>query len=171
MIAVVNDANILIDLIDLDLVDQFFKLDWEFHCTDLIIDNELYEEQKAMLIPYIAKGKLIIQKVTDEDLLVIIKMQIISKRLSDKDCSALLFAQKLKASLITSDNVLRNCAKDYQIDVHRHLWVFDALVRHRIISPINAIGKLNELNRRNPKLKIPERDCEERIKTWSQMKL
>ena len=47
MIVVVNDANILIDLIKLQLLEAFFDIDWEFHTTDLIIENEFYDEQKA----------------------------------------------------------------------------------------------------------------------------
>jgi len=53
MIVVVNDANILIDLIKLQLVEAFFNIDWEFHSTNLIIENELYDEQKEQLQPYI----------------------------------------------------------------------------------------------------------------------
>jgi len=53
MIVVVDDANILIDLIKLQLVEAFFNMPWEFHSTDLIIENELYDEQKLQLKPFI----------------------------------------------------------------------------------------------------------------------
>jgi len=45
MIVVVNEANILIDLIKFQLVEAFFNINWEFHSTNLIIENELYDEQ------------------------------------------------------------------------------------------------------------------------------
>lgn len=166
MTVVVNDANILIDLIKLELVGYFFRLDWEFHCTDLIIENELYNTQKAILIPYIDSGKLQIQAVSGDDLLKIISMQSETPQLSDKDCSALLFAKKLNASLITSDNALRKAAKKRHIEVHGHLWVFDALIAQGLITPGFAIYKLNELGAVNPKLQLPRRDCEERIERW-----
>jgi hypothetical protein len=51
MIVVVNDANILIDLIKFDLLVAFFEIRWEFHSTNLIIENELYNEQKEKLQP------------------------------------------------------------------------------------------------------------------------
>lgn len=166
MIVVVNDANILIDLIKLELVECFFKLDWEFHCTDLIIENELYDDQKAILIPYIKSGKLQIQAVSGEDFLKIISMQTETPQLSDKDCSALLYAQKLNASLITSDNALRKCAKARHVEVHGHLWVFDALIDQDCITPGLAIDKLNELGTVNPRLQLPRKECEERIELW-----
>ena len=36
---VVNDANILIDLVELELLPHFFDLEFEFQTTDLIIDE------------------------------------------------------------------------------------------------------------------------------------
>jgi len=111
MKVVVNDANILIDLIKLDLLEHFFSLNWEFHSTDLIIDNELYDSQKLALEPYIIFGRLLIQKISADDLITIMEMQAENPKLSDKDYSALLCAQRLNASLVTSDNALRMFAQ------------------------------------------------------------
>jgi len=41
---IVNDANILIDLVELKILPYFFKLEFEFRTTELIMD-ELLEEQ------------------------------------------------------------------------------------------------------------------------------
>jgi hypothetical protein len=40
---IVNDANILIDLVELQLLPQFFALEFEFYTTTLILE-ELLEE-------------------------------------------------------------------------------------------------------------------------------
>jgi hypothetical protein len=56
MIIVVNDANILIDLVKLQLVEPFFRIPWEFHSTSLILENENYK----MLIS--KKDKMLKQK-------------------------------------------------------------------------------------------------------------
>jgi len=101
-----------------------------------------------------------------EDILSIMELQKLKPQLSDKDCSALYCAQKLNASLVTSDNPLRKFAKQINIDVHGHLWVFDALIEWHCITPQNAINKLKELNRINSKLNLPKNECEERIKKW-----
>jgi len=36
MILLVNDANILIDLLKIDLLAAFFRLSYEFHVTDFV---------------------------------------------------------------------------------------------------------------------------------------
>lgn len=169
MIVVVNDANILIDLIKLQLVEAFFNINWEFHSTNLIIENELYDEQKQQLQPYIENGKLIIQELDVEDMIRIMTIQAQKPQLSDKDCSALHCAQKLDGLLITSDNTLRKFAKIKKVEVHGHLWVFDALQEHQCLSPQNAIIKLNELNTINAKLNLPKKECDARIEKWRKL--
>jgi len=167
MIVVVNDANILIDLIKLQLVNAFFNINWQFHSTNLIIENELYDEQQLQLQPYIENGKLIIQKLDVNDIIAIMDIQSQKPQLSDKDCSALHCAQKLNASLVTSDNTLRKFAKILNVEVHGHLWIFDALLEQKCITPNNAIIKLAELLTINPKLNLPEKECEGRIAIWN----
>jgi predicted nucleic acid-binding protein len=103
-----------------------------------------------------------------DDMLNIMSIQAQKPQLSDKDCSALHCAQKLKASLITSDNPLRKYAKEIKVEVHGHLWVFDALLEHNCITTEIAISKLNELNTINSKLKLPEKECKARIEKWKQ---
>lgn len=43
---VINDANILIDLVKLDLLDLFSNLNFELHTNDFVYE-ELNEEQKS----------------------------------------------------------------------------------------------------------------------------
>jgi len=169
MIVVVNDANILIDLIKLQLVEAFFNIKWEFYSTNLIIENELYDEQKLQLQPFIESNILKIQELDANDMLTIMEIQAQKPQLSDKDCSALHCAKKLNASLLTSDNTLRKFAKQKQVDVHGHLWVFDALLEHQCITPDIAITKLYELNTINSKLNLPKKECEARIEKWKQL--
>jgi predicted nucleic acid-binding protein len=170
MIVVVNDANILIDLIKLQLIEAFFNITWEFHSTNLIIENELYDEQKEQLRPFIDSGKLIVQELDVEDMLSIMAIQAQKPQLSDKDCSALHCAKKLNGALVTSDNTLRKFAKTQKVEVHGHLWVFDALLLHNCITPQTAIDKLTELNTINSKLNLPKKECDARIDKWILLK-
>lgn len=39
MIFLVNDANILIDLLKLDLLDLFFRMEYDFQITDLVLEE------------------------------------------------------------------------------------------------------------------------------------
>lgn len=166
MIVVVNDANILIDLIKLKLVDSFFNINWKFHSTSLII-KELRDEQQQRLNPYIDNGKLII--IYDFNLEDIVAIRSQKPKLSDADCSALHCAQKLNASLITSDNVMRKCAKELNVEVHGHLWVLDELVKHNYIDTVTVINKLKELNAINPKAGLPQKECNDMIEKWKKL--
>jgi len=88
--------------------------------------------------------------------------------LSEQDCSAFYQARKKSAVLITSDNTLRKFAKANELEVHGHLWVFDNLVNKAIFTGKIAIQKLDELcTVVNPKLGLPEKECQKRIKLWS----
>ena len=166
MTIVVNDANILIDLVKLQILNQFFGLDFQFRTTDLVLE-ELHDHQKKELEPYIDSGQLQVQEISEEQLIEIIKIRMERPSLSEQDCSAFYQAQYLEATLITSDNTLRKFAKIKKLDVHGHLWVFDQMVISKTLSPAQASLKLDELcDNINPKLNLPKKECELRKKMW-----
>jgi hypothetical protein len=99
---IVNDANILIDLVELKILPYFFQLEFEFHTTAMILE-ELFEEQKEELIPYIETGKLIVDDITEEDLIEILMIRATKPILSEQDCSAFYIARKINTVLVTSD--------------------------------------------------------------------
>lgn len=166
MKVIVNDANILIDLVELRLLPHFFQLEFEFHTTAIILD-ELFDEQKEVLIPYIETNKLIIDDITEEDFIEILRIKAHKPSLSEQDCSAFHQAKKDNAALITSDNTLRRFAQANHIETHGHLWVFDNLVNKNILKGNVAIEKLNRLCEEvNPKLGLPKDECQKRIRLW-----
>lgn len=167
MIIVVNDTNILIDLIELDLTEVFFSINWVFYTTDMIIETELNDEkQRARLRPFIDSGTLKIKEFDHIEMLEILQVHTDKPQLSVQDCSAFIGAKTLSAHLLTSDNKLRKYAESKEIEVHGHLWVFDALVELNLITPTTAILKLEELETINKKLKLPIEECKIRIKRW-----
>ncbi|MDP4227920.1 MAG: hypothetical protein Q8910_16290 [Bacteroidota bacterium] len=164
---IVNDANILIDLVELKILPHFFQLNYDFHTTEMII-NELFTEQKEALVPYIETGRLIIDKISVDDLIAIINIRLSKPNLSEQDCSAFYQAQKGSAALITSDNTLRKFAQANNVEVYGHFWVFDNLVDNGLLTGKRAIEKLDELcNVINPKLGLPVAECQKRIKKWA----
>jgi len=64
----VTDACIFIDLIELDIISLFFKLEIEMHTTVAVI-NELFQEQKQVLEAYQAVGKLQVHNLMEVDFL------------------------------------------------------------------------------------------------------
>ena len=95
MKVVVNDANILIDLIKLDLLNQFFALECQFYSTDLILD-ELYDEQKKQLDIFIESERMKVLGFEAEDISRIVEIQEEKPQLSEQDCSAFICAIKVE---------------------------------------------------------------------------
>jgi len=168
MTIVVNDANILIDLVKLQLLSHFFGLDFLFYTTDLVL-AELHDDQKAEFDPYIDVGKLRVQEISEEQFNEIIAIKLEKPGLSEQDCSAFHQAQYLEAILITSDNALRKFAKTKNQDVHGLLWVFDQMVDAKTLPLALASFKLDELcSSINPKLNLPKKECDLRKKRWQE---
>lgn len=164
---IVNDANILIDLVKLDILLHFFQLPFSFHTTDIIFD-ELDDEQQQKLLPYIESEQLIVEGFNGEELVVIATLKEEKNQLSMEDCSAVFCAQKLEADLITSDKNLRNFAKTKAITIRGHLWVLDMLFSHTIMTGIEVTTLLNRLQTEiNPRLGLPLAACEELKQKWN----
>lgn len=168
MIVVVNDANILIDLVKLELYAIFFDLPLVFYTTDIILE-ELHFEQKEHLTPFIEKGTFKILNLSPDDLIEINELQKEKPQLSIQDFSAVVCSKKVNGAIITSDNNLRKFASTKNIQVLGHLWVFDKMVESGKINPKIAIHKLVELNTKiNIRLNLPTVECDIRINHWQE---
>ncbi len=164
---IVNDANILIDLVELQLLPQFFALKFEFFTTTLILE-ELLDEQQVQLETYLTQNILIAEDMTTDDLEAIKVIEKSKPKLSQQDCSAYHQATSKQGTLVTSDNVLRKFAIATNIDVHGHLWVFDQMVAQKTVTPITASQKLRELcDTINTQLKLPKAECDHRHQVWN----
>ena len=164
MILLVNDTNILIDLLKTDMIEQFFGLNYEFHVTDFAA-NEIHETNVIKLDAFIKEGRLIKWSFEFKELMEIQSLEMKYKKLSITDCSCLFLANRLSATLLTGDAVLRGVAQKKCIPVHGTLWVFDELVKNRLMSHTKACKKLNHLMEVNPRLPMDE--CNKRIAKWN----
>jgi len=163
MIIVVNDASILIDLMKINLSDEFFRLPFEMHTTD-IVSAEITDENARKFLQYINKKKIQIRSFSDKELEEILKIQAENPRLSLADCSCFWLCKQLSATLLTSDGKLRRSASEKDIPVHGMLWVFDNLISEKEISIGEAKNKLRALMDINPRL--PREECQKRLKKW-----
>ena len=119
------------------------------------------------LCPYIETEIFHIIQLTEDELLDIALLQAEKRQLSKQDCSAIVWSQKAKGNLLTSDNNFRKFAIKKVLTVHGHLWIFDKMVEKSAISPQNAIDKLTELREVvNPRLNLPKHECDQRIALW-----
>lgn len=162
---IINDANILIDLVHLDLMNEFIKLEFDLKTTDFVFE-ELNDNQKKIIEAYINSEhiKLITteNEVDFENITTILESSL---GLSFEDCSVWYYANKLNGILLSGDGKLRKQAIANGISVKGILFVFDQLLLHEIISFELAIAKLEQLYEINPRLPIQSKN--ERVKSWS----
>ncbi len=163
MILLVNDANILIDLLKIGLLESFFQLECEFHVTDFVV-VEVQEDNVAELNMFIENGSLHKKSFDFEELMQVQLLEVKHQALSIADCSCLFHARKLSAQLLTGDAALRRTAQQEQLSVHGILWIFDELVRQNLLPKEQAIDKLSELMLKNTRL--PATECKKRFKRW-----
>lgn len=134
MAIAVNDANIFIDLFEIDLIDTFFKLKLDLHTTNLVM-NELEFELKTALEKQVNKKKLIVKKLNEVELEALKAKEISSTKLTKPDVSVYAYAKELNATILTSDNRLRKEAKAKGFEVHGILWVFETMMQEKLIKP------------------------------------
>lgn len=163
---IVNDANILIDLVELGLLHQFFSLPFEFQTTGSIFD-ELYQHQQEELSHFIRQDRLTVVEFTEEELTAISELNLKRPALSTQDCSAFFQARKTGGILVTGDNALKKYARANHLEAYGHLWVLDRLVDEKILPGIDASALLKTLTENiNPRLGLPESECQRRHGTW-----
>lgn len=164
MAIAVNDANIFIDLFEIDLIDEFFELKLDLHTTNLVL-NELDYEQQTAIKKHINKKRLKVKNLSDDELEALKKTEISSGKLSKQDVSVYAYAKELGAIILTSDRRLRAEAKNKGFEVHGILWVFEIMMQEKLIKKKKAIEKLTELMKINTWLPMDE--CHKRIEKWN----
>jgi|SRR5690625_1897174 len=161
---VLTDANILIDLINLNLSVSLFESDiFEFKTTDFVFE-ELYDEQKEKLQPLIEAQQLEVFESDETDLQEIFQLKQQTNTLSIQDCSVLHYASKLDGILLTGDGQLRNHSSRSGIEVRGILFLFDQMLSNKRITYTLAIEKLSHLYKINKRL--PKNEIEKRLSAW-----
>lgn len=163
----ISDTNIFIDLINIDLLDEFLKLEYEFHTTDFVI-NEINDEQNEIIADRIKENKIILNTADVDDLNKIIGLQSTRKSLSIIDFSVYYFAKKQNAMILTGDKSFRNYAIEQKLEVKGILWVLDEILDKKFLKESIMIDKLKLLMITNKRL--PQNECENRLKLWGKVK-
>ncbi len=166
---VVTDANILIDLCELDILEEFFSLPYNMSVVGAVWD-ELSDEQQQMYAIYLNDGRFSLVPQEDINLITINEIKESRQQLSIPDCSSLVYAEEGEGILLTSDKNLRTTARARGVEFRGHLWVLDEMVNSHTMSPDVAISKLSDLRTSvNTKLGLPANECETKIRLWSNM--
>ncbi len=161
----VQDANIIFDLFDINLLYIFFNLNFDVYITDFVLSEIKEPSQKEMIDNFIIAGKLELLETPKDEISKLTKIRDDFPGLTIEDCSIFYHAKKNKAFILTGDNALKIYAESNQIEVHGILWVLDELIKEEQISEKKAYLKLTQLMETNSRL--PKNECEKRLKNWS----
>lgn len=151
----INDSCILFDLIDLNLIEGFFQLDYNVYTTQMVISEIADDVQLSVISKYISSGSL---NIDSEDSFKSIQL-LFDKLpgLSYTDCSVLELAIRKKGIIVSSDKGLRNESKRRDLAVRGILWIIESLLKEKIITIEIALEKLKllpEINQRSPTKEI-----------------
>ena len=152
---IIKDACILFDLLDLGLLESFYRLQLTVITTPEVIAEITDEEQLAEIEPYINKGFLQIDQFgVFETILGIVDT---NPGLSLADAAVLEAALRREATVLSSDKSLRNEAARRELIVKGMLWILEELYNQQILSLEVVVEKLllyAEMNSRAPKIEI-----------------
>jgi len=164
MRVVINDANILIDLAKLELLDVFSQLNFELHSTDFVL-AELNKSQRVLIDKLILDNVLNIIKTEDiDDFNGISSLLERTNGLSFEDCSVWYYSKKMNGILLTGDGKLRKQARKDEIEVKGIIYIFDELLAQGLISYAIAILRMKQLIQLN--MRLPEAEIEKRLIEW-----
>lgn len=165
----INDANILIDLVELGLLKEFSQLSFELYTTDFIL-AEIDEIQRAQFDAIIEAGNLnVVVTEADEDFGGITSLLFSGGGLSFEDCSTWYYSRKMGGILVTGDGNLRRIAIADGIEVRGIIFLFDELLAQKIITCERAVEKIEQLLTINNRL--PKDAIRIRIRLWKRGRL
>ncbi len=157
---VINDANILIDIVKLDLLEYFLQLDFDFHTTDFVL-SEISDEQLIEIQPRIDSSEITLITTSSEiDFNGITQLLQSVSGLSFEDCSVWYYSKLLNAMLLTGDRKLRKEASSDGVEVHGIIFVLDEIIDQNVLTKREGLEKLEilySLNSRLPKSELIKR--------------
>lgn len=136
----VTDACIFIDLIELNLLDEFCCLPFVIYTT-IDVFYELNVEQQTKISYLKSQSKILLETLSSEEMNLIL-VRDFPAALSLTDRTVILLSEKFNAVLISSDKAVRNCAGKNAIECHGILWIIDQLVDNKIITFYQSCEKL-----------------------------
>lgn len=160
----VQDANILIDCVQLDLLDLVMELPYQFQTTDFILAEMTDPVSKETVQHLVDRDDIHVKEFTVEEVEILGTRSNQYPGLSLEDCSAWYLAEKENGILLTGDGALRKKASQAGIEVRGSLWILSELLAEELITNETACLKITELNRLNSRL--PQKSVKELKSMW-----
>jgi rRNA-processing protein FCF1 len=161
---IITDTNVFFDIMDIEVLPDFFGLDFEICTTDFVVDEIKRFEQAEQIQNFIRSKKLTVFSFSSEEIeqVIAIKTKRNLRRIADK--SVLWKAQQLECRLLTDDKNLRFEAEESGLVVNGSIWVIRMLVESKTVTMVKGIELLEKLKTVNSNLPFDEID--KLIKKW-----
>ncbi len=153
---IVKDSCIIIDLLELNLINEFLSLSYHVITTQNVVDEIEDKDQCEELLTIVSKNKILVDKSFDLGAVIAIKNETPS--LSFTDATVMELSIRVDGILVTSDNALRKHSLKKNRETHGIIWIIEKLCEEGIIDVETGIEKLNELMKINQR--IPLKICE-----------
>lgn len=163
---IVTDTNVFFDMMSIEVLPDFFGLDFEICTTDFVVNEIIRIDQAEQIQNFIRSKQLTVYKLSSDEIeeVVNLKTKRNLRRITDK--SVLWKALQLNCRLVTGDKNLRSEAEEQGLEVNGSLWVIRTLVETKIITPVLAVGLLEKLTTVNDSL--PKEEIDKLIKKYKQ---
>ena len=148
---IIKDACILFDLVDLNLLEDFFHLGFIALTTPQVMGEVTNEMQWQEISKFVDNGKLQID--ADGEFDAVQKIYDEYPGLSIPDSSVLELALRKDAIIYSSDGSLRKISLKRGFTVRGVLWIIEELCSNRFLTKEKAMEKLNlyeTINQRAP---------------------
>ncbi len=164
MKVIISDSSAIIDLQKGDLLEVFFKLDFEFVIADVLLESELIglsaKERKLL------KKNMLVASLDGQGVERAIEIQATSSALSSPDTFSLVVAENYPSSiLLTGDKRMRIKAEELNIESHGVLWVIEKLDAGKLVIRKGLIEVL-ECWREDRLVRLPEDEIDKLIKRF-----
>lgn len=160
----VTDANIFIDVIYIEIHLLLPKIGLEIYTTQNVLD-ELDEDQIQLLKELIQNNLIVIYAFSKEEQDEF-SNYFIKRGLSLADHSVIFLAEKIDATVLSGDSLVRTTCHERKLEVHGVLWLLDECIDKKHLSHHQAHEKLTVLMNYNKRL--PVKECEARIHKWKE---
>ena len=159
-LVLVTDTNIWIDLDNGGILDDVFRLPYDFFIPD-IATRELIRPPWKILQ---ALG-LDLKELAADQMIELAQLRLSHRYLSVIDLASFLLVRSLDAILLTGDSRLYEMATTNRLSVHGVLWLLDEIVRLRVLVPVQVAGALKKMLEAGARL--PQDECCKRLLDWS----
>lgn len=163
MSVLVSDTSVLIDLERAQLLDDMFRLPFEFAVPDLLYERELAGALGDQLV---ALG-LRVEVLTPAELSRATTARRQNARLSVPDTFAFAIAQSRRWTLLTGDGSLREFAVAEDVDMHGVLWLFDQFADGDHVPLDRLHGGLSRIFA-HPRCRLPASEVRRRLALFAE---